>query len=83
MLEIIDSIRGELIFSEPLRKHTSLRVGGEAEYFFKPVDIDDLKLFLSKIEIDIPIFWLGRGSNLLVRDGGLRGIVISASKLLN
>ena len=82
MLEIIDSIRGELIFSEPLRKHTSLRVGGEAEYFFKPVDIDDLKLFLSKIEIDIPIFWLGRGSNLLVRDGGLRGIVISASKLL-
>ena len=82
MLVPTDSIRGELIFSEPLKKYTSLRVGGEAEYFFKPADIIDLKFFLSKIESDVPIFWLGRGSNLLVRDGGIKGIVISTSKIL-
>ena len=45
-----DSIRGELIFSEPLKKYTSLRVGGEAEYFFKPADINDLNFSYRKLK---------------------------------
>ncbi|MDA9108873.1 UDP-N-acetylmuramate dehydrogenase [Woeseiaceae bacterium] len=82
MLVPINSIRGELIDSEPMKKHTSLRVGGAAEYFYKPSDLDDLAYFLSALSGNISIFWLGRGSNILVRDKGLSGVVISSSKIL-
>ena len=76
-----DSLRGELRFNEPMSRHTSLRVGGPAEQFFRPVDLDDLSLFLGDLEPNTPIFWIGLGSNLLVRDAGLPGVVIAASYL--
>jgi len=76
-------IRGELLYSEPMSKHTSWRVGGPADIYFKPADIDDLAMFLSLQDDEQPIYWIGLGSNLLVRDAGVRGIVIITSGLLN
>ncbi|MDG2376459.1 MAG: UDP-N-acetylmuramate dehydrogenase, partial [Woeseiaceae bacterium] len=59
--------------------HTSWRVGGPAEVFFRPASVDDLARFLSELNADVPVFWFGLGSNLLVRDGGLPGVVIAAA----
>lgn len=73
------ALRGELRFDEPMSKHTSWRVGGPAEQFFRPADLDDLARFLQGLAADVPVHWFGLGSNLLVRDGGLTGVVISAS----
>ncbi len=75
-------VQGEIRYDEPMSRHTSWRVGGPAETFFIPASIDDLASFLQELDDDIPLFWHGVGSNLLVRDGGLRGVVISATKML-
>jgi UDP-N-acetylmuramate dehydrogenase len=61
---------------EPMSKHTSWRVGGPADVFFTPRDRDDLAAFLRALPADAPLTWVGLGSNLLVRDGGIRGVVI-------
>lgn len=74
---------GELRRNEPMSRHTSLRVGGPAELFYKPVNLDDLGAFLSSLDAETPVFWFGLGSNLLVRDGGLRGAVIATSGVFN
>jgi UDP-N-acetylmuramate dehydrogenase len=68
---------------EPLSRHTSWHVGGPAEVFFNPRDREDLAAFLRAAPADVPIQWIGLGSNLLVRDGGLRGIVISTHGTLD
>jgi UDP-N-acetylmuramate dehydrogenase len=73
---------GEIRLNEPMSKHTSWRVGGPAETFFIPASIDDLAEFLGKLHPEVPVFWFGVGSNLLVRDGGIPGVVISAAKIL-
>ncbi len=65
-----------------MSKHTSWRVGGPAESFFVPNSIEDLSQFLANLHPDIPVFWFGVGSNLLVRDGGIPGVVISAARIL-
>jgi len=75
--------QGELLENEPMARHTTWRVGGPADRYYRPVDIDDLALFLAELPKDEPLFWVGLGSNLLVRDGGIRGTVISTSGLLN
>ena len=75
-------MQGELRENEPMSRHTSWRVGGSADLFFVPASIDGLSQFLHELDTDTPIFWHGVGSNLLVRDGGIRGVVISASKIL-
>ena len=74
--------RGRLVCDEPLAKHISWRTGGTAEYFFEPADVDDLLHVLAQFQ-DRPIVWLGLGSNVLIRDGGIDGLVISTSKGLN
>jgi len=76
-------LRGELLRDEPMSKHTSWRVGGVADQYFKPANLDDLSCFLKLLPKDEPLFWIGLGSNLLVRDGGIRGTVIVSSGLLN
>ena len=76
------SVQGELRFGESMSKHTSWRVGGPAEAFFVPANIEDLSMFLAGLDAGTPIFWHGVGSNLLVRDGGIPGVVISATKML-
>lgn len=62
--------------NEPMAKHTSWHVGGPADLFFKPLDVADLAAFLQSLDPATPIMWIGLGSNLLVRDGGIRGAVI-------
>lgn len=76
-------LRGSLQLNEPMSQHTSWRVGGKAEKFFVPVDIEDLSLYLSQLDENEEILWLGLGSNLLVRDGGVRGSVIATGGVLN
>ncbi len=75
-------VQGEIRYNEPMSRHTSWRVGGPAETFFVPASIADLASFLAELDSDTPLFWHGVGSNLLVRDAGLRGVVISATKML-
>ena len=75
-------VMGELRHNEPMSRHTSWRVGGPAEVFFIPSSIEDLASFLAELDADVPLFWHGAGSNLLVRDAGLPGVVISATRML-
>lgn len=74
--KILPKVRGEYLFAEPLDKYTWLNVGGPAEVMFFPEDIDDLQDFLKHKSANIPVFMLGGGSNILVRDGGISGVVI-------
>jgi UDP-N-acetylmuramate dehydrogenase len=76
-------LRGTLRHDEPMTRHTSWRVGGTADRYYQPADIEDLALFFSQLDKDEPITWVGLGSNLLVRDGGIRGTVIATSGVLN
>ena len=76
-------LRGTLRHDEPMTKHTSWRVGGTADRYYQPADIDDLALFFSQLDDNEPVSWVGLGSNLLVRDGGIRGTVIATSGVLN
>ena len=69
-------LRGELRFNEKLAKHTTWRVGGPADIFYTPADKQDLSWFLRSMDGVMPVMWLGLGSNLLVRDGGVRAAVI-------
>ena len=77
------NLRGAIKYDEPLSHHTSWRVGGPAACYFQPEDIDDLVLFLSQLPADEEIYWLGLGSNLLVRDGGFKGSIICTSGVLS
>lgn len=76
-------LRGTLRHQEPMQAHTTWRVGGPAQWFYEPVDRLDLVQLLTGISQDIPVFWLGLGSNLLVRDGGIPGLVILTAGCLN
>ena len=69
-------LRGVMRSQERLARHTVWGIGGPAERFYQPADVEDLARFLSTLADDEPIFWLGLGSNLLVRDGGIDGTVI-------
>lgn len=69
--------------NEPMSRHTSWHVGGPAEVFFNPRDRAELAAFLRSLPDEVPIQWVGLGSNLLVRDGGLKGVVISTHGTLD
>ena len=69
-------MRGELRANEPMSRHTSWRAGGRAERAYLPADLDDLAPILRTLPREEPVLVVGLGSNLLVRDGGLRGTVI-------
>jgi len=72
-------LRGRLLANESLAPLTWFRVGGPAQVLFTPADEDDLAYFLSKLPQDIPVYTVGVGSNLIVRDGGVSGVVIRLS----
>ena len=76
------NLQGELRINEPLAKHTSWRVGGYAQQFYRPGNVQDLAMFLSQLPEEEPVLWLGLGSNLLIRDGGFAGTVISTAGTL-
>ncbi|NOX91437.1 MAG: UDP-N-acetylmuramate dehydrogenase [Gammaproteobacteria bacterium] len=82
-LPLMTELRGNLLLDEPMSKHTSWRIGGPADRYYQPADIADLSLFLSQLPENEPVYWLGLGSNLLVRDGGIRGTVIATSGVVD
>ena len=79
----IKPLRGEMRENEILSRHTSWRVGGRVKTFYQPADIEDLSNFLSQLDKNEKIYWLGLGSNLLVRDAGYDGTIICTSGVLN
>lgn len=72
-------VRGTLTAQKDLSALTWLRVGGPADWLFQPADTDDLSAFLGAIDPEVNVFPMGVGSNLIVRDGGLRAVVIRLS----
>lgn len=82
-LKLPPAFAERVLYNEPLASYTSWRVGGPADIFFKPRDVEDLAAFLRTLSADTPILWIGLGSNLLVRDGGVRGVVISTHGAFN
>ncbi|MBD8890570.1 UDP-N-acetylmuramate dehydrogenase [Roseibium litorale] len=74
-----EGIRGRLIPNQMLSEVTWFQAGGPAQLLFQPADEDDLSLFLSRLPEDVPVLPVGLGSNLLIRDGGLEGVVIRLS----
>jgi UDP-N-acetylmuramate dehydrogenase len=75
--------RGRLTPGRPLSELTWLRVGGPADWLFQPADLDDLQAFLADLPAEVPVFPMGVGSNLIVRDGGLRAVVIRLGRGFN
>ena len=76
LIDRLPPVRGSLTEAAPLAKITWFRVGGPAEVLFRPVDVDDLAGFLRGKPADVPVSIIGVGSNILVRDGGIDGVVI-------
>ena len=72
----INMHRGVLEHDISLARYTSWKVGGTADVLYRPADLMDLKDFLQSLDADTPITWIGKGTNVLVRDGGIRGVVI-------
>ena len=79
----LPSVRGTLTPQRPLSDLTWLRVGGPADWLFQPADLDDLRDFLRDLPGDVAVFPMGVGSNLIVRDGGLRAVVIRLGRGFN
>lgn len=74
-----DGIRGKLVPGQSLASVTWFRTGGPAQLMFQPADEADLAEFLKRLPADIPVLPIGLGSNLLIRDGGLEGVVVRLS----
>jgi len=80
---LIPGLRGVLHQHESLARHTVWACGGTAQRYYVPADLDDLVHFLRTVDVDEPLFWLGLGSNLLVRDGGITGTIIALAGALD
>ena len=76
------TVRGEVRLNEPMSRHVSWRAGGVADRAYLPADLDDLGVFLRSLPVEEPVYFVGLGSNLLVRDGGLRGTVVFTHSML-
>ncbi|OGA36259.1 MAG: UDP-N-acetylenolpyruvoylglucosamine reductase [Betaproteobacteria bacterium RIFCSPLOWO2_12_FULL_64_23] len=70
------ALRGRLLTNEPMRKHLTWRAGGAADRAYAPADLEDAAQFLRSLPEGEPVYFIGLGSNLLVRDGGIRGTVM-------
>ncbi|UWQ94452.1 UDP-N-acetylmuramate dehydrogenase [Rhodobacteraceae bacterium M385] len=80
MTDHLPTPRGRLTAGKDLSSLTWLRVGGPAEWLFQPADVDDLSDFLKALDPDVPVFPMGVGSNLIVRDGGMPGVVVKLGR---
>ena len=76
----LEGIRGKLTCKAPLAPYTWFKTGGPADWLFEPADLNDLRAFLERLGGDIPVMALGLGSNLIVRDGGVPGVVVRLGK---
>jgi UDP-N-acetylmuramate dehydrogenase len=81
-LELSPEFASRVLHDEPMAKHTSWHVGGPADLFFTPRDGMDLASFMRQLRPEVAVLWIGLGSNLLVRDGGIRGAVVSTAGAL-
>ena len=79
----IEGLRGSLTADRPLSDLPWLRVGGAADWIYQPADADDLADFLRRLDPGVAVFPMGVGSNLIVRDGGLRAVVIRLGRGFN
>lgn len=79
----LPEVRGKLTPNRVLSDLTWLRVGGPADWLFQPADVDDLQHFLANLDPSVAVFPMGVGSNLIVRDGGLRAVVIRMGRGFN
>ena len=75
-----EGLRGSLEPDAPLARLVWFKAGGHADWLFEPADSDDLKTFLTRLDGDLPVMALGLGSNLIVRDGGVPGVVVKLGK---
>ena len=82
-IEDLPDVRGRYVAGFELSSITWFRVGGPADVLFTPADEEDLAAFLKKLDPSIPVFAMGVGSNLLVRDGGIRGVVLRLAAPFN
>lgn len=76
-LELAPEFSSRVLRDVSMVKHTSWHAGGNADFFFTPRDIMDLSSFIRQLPPEVPVLWIGLGSNLLVRDGGVRGAVVA------
>jgi UDP-N-acetylmuramate dehydrogenase len=76
----LPSVRGKLTRSAPLAPLVWFKSGGAAEWLFEPADVQDLANFLQELDPGVPVMALGLGSNLIVRDGGVPGVVVRLGK---
>ncbi len=83
MTHDLPPVRGTLTPNRPLSDLTWLRVGGPADWLFQPADVDDLAAFLGALDPEIAVFPMGVGSNLIVRDGGIRAVVVRMGRGFN
>ncbi|MEN8894905.1 MAG: UDP-N-acetylmuramate dehydrogenase [Yoonia sp.] len=83
MIDNLPQVRGTLTPDRSLSDLTWMRVGGPADVLFQPADVDDLSAFLATLDPAVPVFPMGVGSNLIVRDGGVRGVVIRMGRGFN
>ena len=72
----LPKVKGKLLFRQPLAPYTWFRVGGFADAFFMPVDCEDLQSFLQNVDADIPVIVIGACSNVIIRDRGIKGVVV-------
>jgi UDP-N-acetylmuramate dehydrogenase len=77
--DAMKDVRGRMMPDSPMERVTWFRAGGLAELMFQPHDVDDLVTFLKALPDDVPLTTIGVGSNLLVRDGGIKGVVLRLS----
>lgn len=79
--ELVNIVKGRVLLGEPMKDHTTIKIGGPADAFVEPVDVDDLQnVIMWADKNNIPKMLFGNGSNTLVRDEGIRGVVISLAK---
>ncbi len=81
LISRLPRVRGEYQTHISMAEHTWFGVGGAAEVLFTPADAEDLQAFLKALDADIPVYPVGAGSNLLVRDGGVNGVMIATKAI--
>ncbi len=78
--DTLPKVRGKLKPQAPLAPLVWFKAGGNAQFLFEPADLDDLKSFIADLDPDVPVMALGLGSNMIVRDGGIPGVVVRLGK---
>ena len=80
LIETLPQIRGRMQSDAPLAQATWFRVGGPAEILVRPADSADLAAFLAALPLEVPLTVIGAASNLIIRDGGIAGVVIRLAR---